>query len=41
MTNYGVIKGVRTAMRGKGVCTGLVVSIASLMIKEDCIPLEL
>lgn len=40
-SNYGVIMGNGTTLRGRGVCKGVTLTIQDLTINDDFIPLEL
>lgn len=40
-TSYGVIMGTRLAVKGKGICCGVVLELPKLTVKEDFLPLEL
>lgn len=39
--SYGVIMGSRTAIRGGGICKGVVLALPEMTIMEDFLPLEL
>ena len=39
--NYGVIMGTRMAVRGKGICKGVILEMQGLIVVEDFLPLML
>ena len=38
--NYGVVMGTRLAIRGKGICKGVIIKMQGLIVVEDFLPLS-
>ena len=41
IANYGVVMGTRMAIRGKGICKGVIIEMQGLTVVEDFLPLSL
>lgn len=39
--NYGVIMGSGAAVKGKGICCGVVLELTGITVVEDFLPIEL
>lgn len=40
-SDYGVVMGTEVAVKGKGICKGIVVKVRGLKIVENFLPMEL